>query len=82
MAKVGALFKIFTDEGKLDEVTDEIKKELKPQDIRSEELAFGIKVIKALFVFEDSEVGSSSIEEKLKKVGENLQSQPEQESLI
>jgi translation elongation factor EF-1beta len=82
MAKVGALFKIFTDEGKLDEVTDEIKKELKPQDIRSEELAFGIKVIKALFVFEDSEVGSSSIEEKLKKVKGVSEVEVEQESLI
>lgn len=82
MAKVGALFKIFTDEGKLDEVTEEIKKELKPQDIRSEELAFGIKVIKALFVFEDSEVGSSSIEEKLKKVKGVSEVEVEQESLI
>ena len=82
MAKVGALFKIFTDEGKLDEVTDEIKKELNPQDIRSEELAFGIKVIKALFVFEDSEVGSSSIEEKLKKVKGVSEVEVEQESLI
>ena len=82
MAKVGALFKIFTDEGKLDEVTEVIKKELKPQDIRSEELAFGIKVIKALFVFEDSEVGSSSIEEKLKKVKGVSEVEVEQESLI
>ena len=82
MAKVGALFKIFTDEGKLDEVMDEIKKELKPQDIRSEELAFGIKVIKVLFVFEDSEVGSSSIEEKLKKVKGVSEVEVEQESLI
>lgn len=82
MAKVGALFKIFTEDGKLEEVMEKIKSGLKPQDIRSEELAFGIKVIKALFVFEDSEMGSSSIEEKLKKVEGVSEVEVEQESLL
>ena len=82
MAKVGVLFKVFAQEGRLEEVIEKIKSDLKPQDIRSEELAFGIKIIKVLFVFEDSETGSSNVEEKLKKVNGVSEVEVEQESLI
>ncbi|MEM3827049.1 MAG: hypothetical protein QXR58_00405 [Candidatus Micrarchaeaceae archaeon] len=81
MAKVGAVFKIFAEEGRLDAVEEAVKK-MNPQDVRTEDLAFGIKVIKALFVFEDSESGSSSIEEKLKGIEGVSEVEVEEESLI
>jgi len=44
-------------------------KELKPNDIKIENLAFGIKVVKVMFLVPDS-VGSSEIEEKLRNIEE------------
>ncbi len=66
MGKVATIFKVFADEPEQTEmVRDEIVKTMKPQSIQLEDIAFGIKVIKVMFVHEDSD-GSTSFEEKLK----------------
>ncbi|MDE1768660.1 MAG: hypothetical protein KGH64_02795 [Candidatus Micrarchaeota archaeon] len=65
MAKVATIFKVYADDA--DSVYARIKKDLAPQGIKLEEIGFGIKVIKVMYVHEDSE-GSTDLEEKLRKV--------------
>ncbi len=67
MGDVATIFKIYTETGKETEVRDNIIKTLKPKSIQLEDVAFGIKVIKVMFVHTDEE-GSTAIEEKLKAV--------------
>ncbi|MDE1846184.1 MAG: elongation factor 1-beta [Candidatus Micrarchaeota archaeon] len=67
MAKVAVLFKVYTDEGQQEEVSKRIKEQLKPNGIAMEEIAFGIKIIKVQFVYED-EQGSTKLEDGLRKV--------------
>ena len=67
MGNVAVLFRVYTEQGKEDEVKNEIISQLHPQSIGLEEVAFGIKVLKVLFVHDDKE-GSSDYEERLKKV--------------
>ncbi|MGC8478378.1 MAG: hypothetical protein ACP5NE_00395 [Candidatus Micrarchaeia archaeon] len=81
MSKVGVVFKVYAEEGKLESVAAEVKK-LEPQDMRQEELAFGIKVLKVLFVFDDSKAGSSNIEEKLKGIEGVSEVDVEEETLV
>lgn len=66
MSNVGILFKIFAEDNKTDELAERIKKELSPKGVTTEDLAFGIKVVKAFFEFDDSKTSSSSIEEKIR----------------
>ena len=56
-------------------------RELNPNDIKTENLAFGIKVIKALFIIPDSK-GSSEIEEKLRNIEEIGEVETESLTLI
>lgn len=67
MGDVATIFKIYTETGKETEVRDSIIKTLKPKSIQLEDVAFGIKVIKVMFVHTDEE-GSTAIEEKLKGI--------------
>lgn len=67
MASTAVLFKVYAEGGKEEEVRKAIYDSMHPKGIELEEVAFGIKVIKVLFVHEDKE-GSSVIEEKLKQV--------------
>jgi len=67
MGNVAVLFRVYTEQGKEDEVKQEIISQLHPQSIGLEEVAFGIKVLKVLFIHDDKE-GSSDYEEQLKKV--------------
>ena len=65
MGKVATIFKVYAED--TDKVSSEIKEKLNPKSIQAEEIAFGIKVIKVMFVHEDSE-GSIVFEEKLKAI--------------
>ncbi len=67
MGEVAVLFKVYADSGQEDKVGNEIKEQLKPQAMQFEEVAFGIKVIKVMFVHSDTS-GSSEIEEMIKKI--------------
>lgn len=65
MAEVAVLVRIYPkDTEKVDALISEIKEKLKPVSIETEELAFGIKAVKALF-YENEKEGSSGLEKKL-----------------
>ncbi len=81
MGKVAVLFRVYAEGGKEAEVMNRIREELKPNSMEQEEVAFGIKVIKVLFIHDDSE-GSSVFEEKLKKTQDVNEVEVIEESLI
>lgn len=67
MAQVSIVVKIFPEDmEKLDEVRQEVEKELKPEKMVVEEIAFGAKILRARLIVNDEEGGD--IEEKVKKV--------------
>lgn len=68
MSKVAILFKIYPREGMLDKAVENIKKGMNPPGLQIEDVAFGIKVIKVMFKFDDSQTNSSKIEDDLRKV--------------
>ncbi|MCL4389498.1 MAG: hypothetical protein M1528_01200 [Candidatus Marsarchaeota archaeon] len=82
MSKVAIVFKIYPVAGRVDEVMSRIKDALKPAAMQADDVAFGIKVIKARFVFDDSEGTASSIEEQMKKIDGVSEVEVEEESLI
>ncbi|MEM3839010.1 MAG: hypothetical protein QXF01_00300 [Candidatus Micrarchaeaceae archaeon] len=81
MGKVATIFKIYIENGKEDEVSNEIKKKMNPNGLQKEEVAFGIKVLKAMFIHEDEE-GSTKFEEALKKIPNVTEVEIESESLL
>ena len=81
MGRVAVLFKVYVEAGQEEKVGKEIVQNLKPSSIQLEEIAFGIKVIKVLFIHEDSE-GSDVYEQKLRKVKGVNEVEVAEESLI
>ncbi len=67
MGNVAITFKIMVEPGKEEEVKNEISK-IGAKDIRIEDIGFGIKVIKALFVSKDEEGTSTRIEEQIRNI--------------
>ena len=67
MGDVAVIFRVYTQEGKEESVRKEIVEKLRPKGSQLEDVAFGIKTIKVLFIHADS-TGSSEIEERLKKI--------------
>ncbi|MEM3841617.1 MAG: hypothetical protein QXN59_02915, partial [Candidatus Micrarchaeaceae archaeon] len=55
---------------------------LSPKGVQIEDIAFGIMVIKAMFVFDDSEDSSSAIEARLKKLPNVSEVEVDEETLI
>jgi translation elongation factor EF-1beta len=82
MSSVVVIFRIYPKEGRLDEAMSEIRTKLKPADMRSEEVAFGIKLIRAMFKFDDAEKGSSKIEEQIKALENVGEVEVEEETLL
>lgn len=85
MGSVVAIFRIYPKEQEgLEQALNDIKTKMtfKPADIRSEEVAFGIKLIRAAFKFEDKEMGSSKIEDELKKLDSVGEVEVEEETLL
>lgn len=83
MSGVSVIFKIYTEEGQLDSAVKEITERLKPKDIRVEELAFGIKAIRAMFLFDNATAtNSSTIEDAIRKVKGVSEIEVEEESLL
>ena len=65
MGKVATVFKVYADDGTDPEsILKKIFAEMKPTSMQMEEIGFGIKVIKVMFVHEDSD-GSTEYEKKL-----------------
>jgi translation elongation factor EF-1beta len=81
MGSVATVFKVYPEPGSEDAAKKEIEAILKPKGIQVEEIAFGIKVIKVLFVHDDKE-GSTELEEKLRKVKGINEVEVEDETLI
>jgi translation elongation factor EF-1beta len=69
MAKVAVLFNVYPKDGTTPEkAMDNIKSSTNPAGMQLEEVAFGIKVIKVMYKFDDAETSSSKFEDKLKAV--------------
>ncbi len=81
MGKVATVFKVYIENGKEAEVSKAIKEKLKPNGMQIEEVAFGIKVLKVMFVHEDEE-GSTSFEDGLRKIPDVTEVEIEGESLL
>jgi translation elongation factor EF-1beta len=81
MGRVGVIYKVYVEEGEEDKVAKMISEKLKPNGMQVEDIAFGIKVIKVLFIHEDTE-GSSVYEEKLKKLPGVREVEVMEESLL
>lgn len=82
MGKVATLFKVYpAEDADANAVLASIKKDTAPTSMQMEEIGFGIKVIKVMYVHEDSE-GSTHLEEKLRKVGGVKDCEVEEESLL
>lgn len=81
MGDVAVLFKVYPEAGEEEKVLKEIKEKMQPKSMQTQEIAFGIKVVKVLFVHPDSS-GSTDLEEELKKVPGVREVEVEEESLI
>lgn len=81
MSDVSVIFKVYAEEGRLGAVLEGIKR-LNPHDIKTEELAFGLKAIKVMFIYDNASANSSEIEEKIRKVNGVSEIEVEQETLI
>ena len=81
MSSVIVIFKVYPEDGALESVTEKVRA-MSPQDIKVEDLAFGIKIVKAAFKFNDAETNSSAIEEKLAKLEGVSQVEVEEETLL
>lgn len=66
---VAAQIKVYVnDPSSLDGVKTEIEKIAKVQRFWEEDVGFGIKVLKATLLFDDSQGGMDQLEEKIKKL--------------
>jgi translation elongation factor EF-1beta len=68
MSKAAILFKVYPKENQTEQAVSNIKEKMNPTGMQVEDVAFGIKVIKVMFKFDDAETSSSKIEEELSKV--------------
>ena len=81
MGRIAVLFRVYAAEGKEESVKASIET-LKPKSIGLEDVAFGIKVIKVLFITEDAEGTSSALEEKLRRTKDVNEVEILEETLI
>jgi translation elongation factor EF-1beta len=82
MGKVATIYKVYADDpNQTERIRDDIVKQMKPQSIQLEDVAFGIKVIKVMFVHEDSD-GSASYEDGLRKIAGVNEVEVADESLL
>ncbi len=81
MSKVIVVFKVYPKDNAFGKAVEEIKG-MNPNGVQDEDIGFGIKVIKASFIYDDSKGGSSEIEEKLKKLDSVGEVEVSEESLL
>ncbi len=69
MADVAVNVKIYLENPeKADEVLNKIKEKTNLKDSKIEDVGFGIKIIRGLFIIPDSEGGTDKLEEQLKSI--------------
>ncbi|MGC8537732.1 MAG: hypothetical protein ACP5MZ_01970 [Candidatus Micrarchaeia archaeon] len=81
MSMVSIIFKVYPEESSFDSVASALKG-MEARDVKAEDIGFGIKVIKAMFVFDDTKTNSSSIEEAVKGIAGVSEVEVEEESLL
>lgn len=83
MSSVAVLFKVYPKENMLDKAVESIKRmNPAPTGMQTDDIGFGITVIKVLFKFDDSKTSSSKIEDELRKVEGVGELEVEEEGLI
>jgi translation elongation factor EF-1beta len=82
MSKVAVVFKIYANDGEFETALKNLTEQLKPAGTATDDVGFGIKVIKALFKFDDTETSSSKIEEQIKKLAGVSEVEVFEESLL
>ncbi len=72
MGKVAVTYKVMpcSADEEIDKIKSEIIEKIKPQDIKVEPLAFGLKAIKLMVVSEDAQQNIEEMLRKIKGVGE------------
>jgi translation elongation factor aEF-1 beta len=81
MGNVSVIIKVYpNDPSGIDELKTQISNELHPQDIKIEDIGFGVKILKVMFIVPDSEGGI--IEEKVRSIQGVSQLEVESISLI
>jgi len=68
MPKVAVLFTVYPKDNNVDLAVKNIKEKMNPPGMQVDDIAFGIKVIKVMFKFDDAETNSSKIEEELRHI--------------
>jgi len=81
MAQVAVLFKIYPKDGETGKVMEGLKA-FNPSGMQTDDVGFGIQVIKALFSFDDATSSSSQLEEKIKNLAGVSEVEVEEESLV
>lgn len=82
MASVVVIFRVYPEDDQLEKAMAGIKSELSPNQIETEEIAFGIKLIKVMFKFDDASNTSSNLEEQLRKVSGVKEVEVAEETLL
>ena len=82
MGKVATVFKVYAEDmAQTDSIKAQIASTLKPTGVQVDDIGFGIRVIKVMFVHEDQE-GSTSYEDGLRKINGVRDVEVEDETLI
>jgi len=81
MGKVATLFNVYSNPDKEEQVVRDIKEKLKPNSLQLEDVAFGIKIIKVMFIHDDKD-GSEGYEKKLRAIPNTNDVEVSEESLI
>lgn len=83
MSSVAVLFKVYPKENMLDKAVESIKKmSPAPAGMQTDDIGFGIVVIKVLFKFDDDKTSSSKIEDELRKAEGVGELEVEEEGLL
>lgn len=82
MSKVAVVFKIYPKDGEFEKAVSEIRNKLNPAGMQTEDIGFGIRMIKALFKFDDTQSSSSKIEESIKAIPSISEVEVYEESLL
>jgi translation elongation factor EF-1beta len=63
---VAVVFKIYAKDGEFDNAVSQLQEKMKPVGMQTEDIGFGIKMVKALYKFDDAQTSSSAIEDKIR----------------
>lgn len=82
MASVVVIFRVYPEDDQLEGAISGIKSAMNPNQIETEEIAFGIKLIKVMFKFDDASNTSSNLEEQLRKIAGVKEVEVAEETLL